>query len=72
VSFLLPDLDMKIDVRPFLNEKDNVFNADDKFMTENIMRKTIRQLLLENTMSFSFEFRKKEAVIKLFFEILPE
>ena len=72
VAFLLPDLDMKIDVRPFLNEKDNVFNADDKFMTENIMRKTIRQLLLENTMSFSFEFRKKEAVIKLFFEILPE
>lgn len=70
--FLLPDLDMKIDVRAYVNEKDNVFNADDKFQTENSMRSTIRELLLKNTLSFSFEFRKKDAVIRLFFEILPE
>ena len=70
--FLLPDLDMIVDVKPFVHEKDNGFNADDDFKTDNMMRKNIRQMLLENTLSFSFEYRKKDAVIKLFFEIIPE
>ena len=63
---------MIVDVKPFVHEKDNGFNADDDFKTDNMMRKNIRQMLLENTLSFSFEYRKKDAVIKLFFEIIPE
>ncbi|MEI2755144.1 MAG: hypothetical protein V9F46_01695 [Chitinophagaceae bacterium] len=70
--FLLPDLDMTIEIVSYIHEKDNVFNKDDDFITENRMKKTIRQMLLEGSMSPTFEFRHNNAIIKLFFEILPE
>lgn len=71
-ALLLQDLDMVISLKPYLQEKDNVLNKDDDFITENSFRWSLRDMLLRNTMSPSFEFRYKDAVIKLFFEITPE
>jgi hypothetical protein len=71
-ALLLQDLDMVISLKPYIHEKDNVLNRDDDFITENSFRWSIRDMLVRNTMSPSFEFRYKDAVIQLFFEIIPE
>lgn len=64
-------LDMKIKIKPSLHEKDSGFNADDDFLTEDKMEKTVRQMLLEGSTSPVFEFRRKKSVVKIYFEITP-
>lgn len=69
-EFLVNDLDMEIEIRPYLHERDSF--KDDDFTTNNRFRKSLRQLLLESSTSTSFELQTKQTRTKLFFEILPQ
>jgi hypothetical protein len=71
VEFLIANLDFDIQIKPFLKEKDNGFNADDSFITDNIFKKSLRSMLLEGSNTPVFEFRRKNTVITLHFEIMP-
>lgn len=70
-DFLIQDLDTKLEIKPVLKEKDNGFNADDDFITQDRLKKSLRQMLLEGSTSPVFEFRFKNAVILIYFEIIP-
>lgn len=71
VDVTLSNLDMKIEIKPVVHEKDNVFNADDDYITEDRMYKTMREILLTGSNTPVFEFRRKNSVMKVYFEILP-
>jgi hypothetical protein len=67
----ISNLDMLFVVLPQVNEKDNVFNKDDEYITENKLSRTLRQMLLEGSTNQTFEFRRKGSVVLLHFEITP-
>jgi hypothetical protein len=71
VDVSLSTLDMIIEIKPVVHEKDNVFNKDDDYITENWMRKTIRQMLMEGDNTPVFEFRRKNSLLLVHFEIVP-
>jgi hypothetical protein len=67
----LSNLDMKIDIKPTVHEKDGGFNGDDDYKTEDGMTKTFREILLTGATTPVFEFRRKNSIIRVYFEILP-
>jgi hypothetical protein len=71
LDVVISDLDSKFEILPMVKEKDNGFNSDDQYITENRLKKTLRQMLLEGTTSQTFEFRRKESVLLVTFEITP-
>lgn len=71
IDFGVVNLDMKLVLKPSLHEKDNVFNADDDFFTEDDFGKTIRELLMDGTTNPVFEFRRKNSVFQVHLYILP-
>lgn len=71
LDILVPSLDMDIEIKPVLKEKDNGLNADDDFVTQDRMKKSLRELLMEGSTSPVFEFRFKNAVMVIYFEIIP-
>jgi hypothetical protein len=68
---LISSLDMAIAITPFVHEKDNVLNKDDDYITQDRMRKTLRQMLTEGSTTPVFEFRRKNSVLLVYFEITP-
>lgn len=71
IEMLIDNLDTKFEIVPFVHEKDNGFNGDDDYTTENRLKKTLRQMLMEGTTSQTFEFRRKGSVLLVNFEIIP-
>jgi Thiol-activated cytolysin len=71
LDMVIAELDSKFEIIPTVYEKDNGFNKDDEYTTENILKKTLRQMLMEGTTSQSFEFRRKGSVVVVNFEITP-
>lgn len=71
IEMLISNLDTKFEIVPFVHEKDNGFNGDDDYTTENRLKKTLRQMLMEGTTSQTFEFRRKGSVLLVNFEIIP-
>jgi Thiol-activated cytolysin len=67
----ISNLDMLFVVLPQVHEKDNGFNKDDDYITENKLSRTLRQMLLEGSTNQTFEFRRKGSVVLLHFEITP-
>jgi hypothetical protein len=71
VDMSFSNLDFQFEILPFLHEKDNGLNADDTYITENRMKRTLRQMLIEGTTSQAFEFRRKGSIIIVHFEVTP-
>jgi len=71
IDVTLSNLDMRIEIKPTVHEKDNVFNADDDYITEDRMSKTFREILLTGATTPVFEFRRKNSIIRVHFEISP-
>lgn len=71
-QFLLPSLDRRIKIVPVLKEKDNGLNSDDDYTTTDSFSMTVRDMILKGISIKDFEFRRKEAVITVTFEIIPE
>jgi hypothetical protein len=71
-ELILPSLDVSIEIKPGLHEKDNVLNKDDDYTTEDRFKMSLRRILTEGNTNPWFEFRRKEAVIKIYFEITAE
>ncbi len=71
IEFLVSNLDFDIELKPYLKEKDNGFNADDDYITENRFKNSLRRMLVEGSNTPIFEFRRKNSVIVMHFEIMP-
>jgi Thiol-activated cytolysin len=65
----ISNLDMIIELKPWMKEKDDF--GDDVFATDNTMKKTIRQMLIEGSTTPVFEFRHDKSVAKIILEITP-
>jgi Thiol-activated cytolysin len=63
----ISSLDMVIELKPWMKEKDDF--DDDVFVTDNRMKKTIRQMLIEGSTTPVFEFRHDKSVVKITLEI---
>ena len=69
VDLSISSLDMTIEVRPVMKEKDDF--SDDVFVTDNKLKKTLRKILMEGSTITVFEFRDGNSIIKLTIEISP-
>jgi Thiol-activated cytolysin len=70
LEFLVHDLDMEIEIRPYMKERDSL--SDDEFGTNNKFRKSLREILLEGTPTTTFELQTKQTRTRMIFEIAPE
>lgn len=69
LEFLVHDLDMEIEIRPYMKERDSL--SDDEFGTNNRFRKSLREILLEGTPTTTFELQTKQTRTRMIFEIAP-
>ncbi|MBK8710865.1 MAG: thiol-activated cytolysin family protein [Niastella sp.] len=69
LDLTISNLDMVIELKPGMKEDDEI--SDDDFKTTNSFKKSIRQMLLDGTNVFTFEFRDDKSVVHLTMEITP-
>lgn len=69
IDLTISNLDMVIELKPSMKEDDEI--SDDTFQTTNTFKKSIRQMLLDGTNIFTFEFRDDKSVVHLTMEITP-
>ena len=69
IDVVLTSLDMTFQVEPVIKEKDDF--GDDEFMTDNKLKKKLRQMLIEGQTATTFEFRHDKSVLLLTIEIEP-
>lgn len=65
----LNNLDMTFQVEPIIKEQDDF--EDDEFVTDNKLKKKLRQMLIEGQTTTTFEFRHDKSVLQLTIEIEP-
>lgn len=70
LDITISNLDMIIELKPGMKEDDEI--SDDDFKTTNSFKKSIRQMLLDGTNIFTFEFRDDKSVVHLTMEITPQ
>lgn len=65
----ISSLDMRIELIPTMKEDDDI--SDDTFLTDDKMKKTIRQMLIDGSTICDFEFRDDLSNVVLTMEIMP-
>ncbi|MFA6057224.1 MAG: thiol-activated cytolysin family protein [Taibaiella sp.] len=65
----ISSLDMQIQLLPFMKEDDDI--TDDTFLTDDKMKKSIRQMLIDGSTICDFEFRDDQSNVVLTMEIMP-
>ena len=60
---------MTFQVEPIIKEQDDF--EDDEFVTDNKLKKKLRQMLIEGQTTTTFEFRHDKSVLQLTIEIEP-
>lgn len=66
----IPDLDVVFELQPYMIEDDGPM-PNDKFVTNEKFKKTLRKMLLEGSTTATFEFQYDKAVIIMVIDIAP-
>jgi Thiol-activated cytolysin len=69
VDVSISNLDMMIEAKPTMKEKDDF--DDDVFGTNDRLKKTLRQMLIEGSTTTTFEFRHENSKVTLTITITP-